>query len=313
MKTHLLALLSLFCIGTALAQTPRDERIARAVERMDDGDYDEAARLLESVLAADPKNFLANYETGYLLYMQERYEEAVEVLRRIKRKDYPPLYQLLGNAYDMAGDRKRAVKTYEKGLRENPDAGRLYLELGNIAYAERQYDRALACYRRGATVDPAHPSNYRSLALLYAISTEPVWTLVWGELFMNLERGSGRTSAMSETLAQTYRDNIRIEGDTAVRMTFSRNGRVAREGLRLYFIGFFFAGINIVMTAYLSAVELPKQGTSLSLLRGAILLVPLVLILPQFLEMTGVWLSFPLCELLTAGMLALLLRRSRTA
>lgn len=57
---------------------------------MDDGDYDEAARLLESVLAADPKNFLANYETGYLLYMQERYEEAVEVLRRIKRKDYPP-------------------------------------------------------------------------------------------------------------------------------------------------------------------------------------------------------------------------------
>ena len=197
MKTHLLALLSLFCIGTALAQTPRDERIARAVERMDDGDYDEAARLLESVLAADPKNFLANYETGYLLYMQERYEEAVEVLRRIKRKDYPPLYQLLGNAYDMAGDRKRAVKTYEKGLRENPDAGRLYLELGNIAYAERQYDRALACYRRGATVDPAHPSNYRSLALLYAISTEPVWTLVWGELFMNLERGSGRTSAMS--------------------------------------------------------------------------------------------------------------------
>lgn len=201
MKTHLLALLSLFCIGTASAQTPRDERIARAVERMDDGDYDEAARLLESVLAADPKNFLANYETGYLLYMQERYEEAVEVLRRIKRKDYPPLYQLLGNAYDMAGDRKRAVKTYEKGLRENPDAGRLYLELGNIAYAERQYDRALACYRRGATVDPAHPSNYRSLALLYAISTEPVWTLVWGELFMNLERGSGRTSAMSETLA----------------------------------------------------------------------------------------------------------------
>ena len=88
---------------------------------------------------------------------------------------------------------------------------------------------------------------------------------------------------------------------------------LAREGLRLYFVGFFFAGINIVMTAYLSAVELPKQGMFLSLLRGAILLVPLVLILPQFLEMTGIWFSFPLCELLTAGMLTLLLRRSRTA
>ena len=82
MKTHLLALLSLFCIGTALAQTPRDERIARAVERMDDGDYDEAARLLESVLAADPKNFLANYETGYLLYMQAVSYTHLDVYKR---------------------------------------------------------------------------------------------------------------------------------------------------------------------------------------------------------------------------------------
>lgn len=260
MKTLLLALLSLFCIGTASAQTPCDERIARAVERMDGGDFDEAARLLESVLAADPKNFLANYEMGYLLYMQERYEEAVEVLRRIKRKDYPPLYQLLGNAYDMAGDRKRAVKTYEKGLRENPDAGRLYLELGNIACAERQYDRAFDCYRRGATVDPAHPSNYRSLALLYAISSEPVWTLVWGELFMNLERGSERTSAMSGTLAQAYRDNIRIEGDTAVRMTFSRNGRVAREGLRLR-IPFGTAVFEVAAGAALTADGIPDSLT----------------------------------------------------
>ena len=167
---------------------------------------------------------------------------------------------MLGNAYDMAGDRKRAVKTYEKGLRENPDAGRLYLELGNIAYAERQYDRALACYRRGATVDPAHPSNYRSLALLYAISTEPVWTLVWGELFMNLERGSGRTSAMSETLARTYRDNIRIEGDTAVRMTFSRNGRVAREGLRLR-IPFGTAVFEVAARAALTADGIPDSLT----------------------------------------------------
>lgn len=112
----------------------------------------------------------------------------------------------------------------------------------------------------GATVDPAHPSNYRSLALLYAISTEPVWTLVWGELFMNLERGSGRTSAMSETLARTYRDNIRIEGDTAVRMTFSRNGRVAREGLRLR-IPFGTAVFEVAARAALTADGIPDSLT----------------------------------------------------
>lgn len=259
MKKLLFALL-LLCTLTASAQTSHDDRIDLAIERMDDGDFGEAARLLEAVLADDPKNFRANYEMGYLLYQQERYAEAVEVLRRIKRKDYPPLYQLLGNAYDMAGDRKRAVKTYEKGLQENPAAGRLYLELGNIAYAERQYDRAFACYRRGATVDPAHASNYRSLALLYAISSEPVWALVWGELFMNLERGSGRTAAMSETLAQTYRDNIRIEGDTAIHVAFSRNDRIAQEGLRLR-IPFGTAVFEVAVREALTADGIPDSLT----------------------------------------------------
>ena len=88
MKTHLLALLSLFCIGTALAQTPRDERIARAVERMDDGDYDEAARLLESVLAADPKNFLANYETACRSFIGHFYQEFGEYHPEFHFSDY---------------------------------------------------------------------------------------------------------------------------------------------------------------------------------------------------------------------------------
>ncbi len=267
MKALLLSLLLSLCIWTAApAQTSRDERIDRAIERMDNGDFDEAAQLLKAVLADDPKNFDARYETGYLFYIQERYAEAIDVLRRIKRKDYPQLFQILGNAYDMAGDRKQAVKTYKKGLRTNPDAGRLYLELGNIAYAEKQYGQAFAYYRTGATVDPAHPSNYRSQALLYAMSSEPVWALVWGELFMNLERGSRRTSAMSKTLAKVYRDNIVIEGDTAVRVTFSKNNRVAREDMRLR-IPFGTAVFEVGAGAALTANGIPDSVT-LAVLSG---------------------------------------------
>ena len=193
--------------------------------------------------------------------MQERYEEAVEVLRRIKRKDYPPLYQLLGNAYDMAGDRKRAVKTSEKGAAREPRRRTALPRTGQYRLRRttvRPRPRLLPPRRHGRSRPPVRTT--RSLALLYAISTEPVWTLVWGELFMNLERGSGRTSAMSETLARTYRDNIRIEGDTAVRMTFSRNGRVAREGLRLR-IPFGTAVFEVAARAALTADGIPDSLT----------------------------------------------------
>ena len=261
MKALSLSILVSLCIWTAApAQTPRDGRIDRAIEQMDNGRFDEAARLLNAVLTDDPKNFYAQYEMGYMLYLQERYTDAIDVLKRIKRKDNPQLFQVLGNAYDMAGDREQAIKTYKKGLRTNPNAGRLYLELGNIAIAEKQYDQASAYYRTGTEVDPTYPSNYRSLSLLYAMSSEPVWALVWGELFMNRERGSKRTVAMSEKLAQLYRDNIIIEGDSAVRITFSRNNRIAMEGMRLR-IPFGTAVFETGICAALTTDGIPAETT----------------------------------------------------
>ena len=74
--------------------------------------------------------------------------------------------------------------------------------------------------------------------------------------------------------------------------------KLAFTGLRLYFIGFFFAGINIVSTAWFSAVEQAKKGFFLSLFRGAIGIIAVVTILSALLQMPGIWLAFPITELL---------------
>ncbi|WP_426349037.1 MATE family efflux transporter [Alloiococcus sp. CFN-8] len=72
---------------------------------------------------------------------------------------------------------------------------------------------------------------------------------------------------------------------------------IAITGLRIYFIGFFFAGINIIMSIYLSATERAKDAFIVSMARGLVIIVPLVLILSSILKMTGVWLSFVFTEL----------------
>lgn len=73
---------------------------------------------------------------------------------------------------------------------------------------------------------------------------------------------------------------------------------LAFTGLRLYFIGFFFAGINIVSTAWFSAVEQAKKAFILSFFRGAIGIIAVVILLSSALQMTGIWLAFPTTELL---------------
>ena len=76
---------------------------------------------------------------------------------------------------------------------------------------------------------------------------------------------------------------------------------IARTGMRIYFVGFFFAGPNLVLAAYFSAVDRPGQGFGVAMIRGLIALIPLALVLAAALGMTGVWLAYVLAELCGLG------------
>ena len=67
----------------------------------------------------------------------------------------------------------------------------------------------------------------------------------------------------------------------------------ANTGVKLYFIGVLFAGLNIVGSSFFSAVEKAKEAAVISVLRGFVLVVLFVLILPKTLGVNGVWLSYP--------------------
>jgi len=72
--------------------------------------------------------------------------------------------------------------------------------------------------------------------------------------------------------------------------------QIAKRGLNIYFMGFFFAGINICMAMYLTATEQARNAFIISILRGCLIIVPMVLLLSSWWKMTGVWLSFVFTE-----------------
>jgi putative MATE family efflux protein len=87
--------------------------------------------------------------------------------------------------------------------------------------------------------------------------------------------------------------------------------RIADKGLKIYFVGFFFAGINIVAAIVLSATEKARDAFSISMARGIVLMVPLVIVLSRFGGMTGVWSAFVFTEFLVAIRSGYLIRAGR--
>ena len=85
------------------------------------------------------------------------------------------------------------------------------------------------------------------------------------------------------------------------------------EGVRLYFIGFLCSGFNIVGTGYLSATEKAAWAFAASILRGFVAITLCALLLSHLFGMAGVWLAFPVSELLTAIVIGIAIVQSRKA
>ena len=87
----------------------------------------------------------------------------------------------------------------------------------------------------------------------------------------------------------------------------------AHTGMRVYFVGYFFAGFNIVAAGYLGAVNRPAEASATSLCRGMAAIVVCSLVLSALFGMNGVWAAFPASEALTALLtVVLLLKKKKT-
>lgn len=76
---------------------------------------------------------------------------------------------------------------------------------------------------------------------------------------------------------------------------------LAETGMRLYFIGYLFAGFNIIGSGYLGATANALWALITSLARGVVFIILCAVIMAAVFGMQGIWLAFTVSELLTAG------------
>lgn len=199
-----------------------------AVNLMDNGEIEKSIKLLEEAKKLDPENIDYPYEIAYAQYLKKDYKAAIKILEPLtKHKDVNEIiYQLLGNSYSMDSQSKKAINTYENGIKKFPNSGKLYLERGNMEMLAKEYGKALEFYEKGIEVNPKFPSNYFWVTKIYCSSTEEVWGMIYGEIFMNLERNSKRTAEISKLLFDTYKSEIKFSSDTSFSVSFSKNASI---------------------------------------------------------------------------------------
>lgn len=236
MRTKIFIITMLFLSHISFAQTNEEiaiEKTKEAIQLMDNGGIGDALLLLEEAQKLDPKNIHIPYEMALANYMKENYATSIKILKNLKKhKDVNPrIFQLLGNSYSMSGERKSAIKAYEEGLKKYPNSGILYLERGNMERFVGNCNDALQYYETGIKVDPAFSSNYYWTSKLYCNSTEEVWGMIYGEIFMNLERNSNRTVEISKLIFDTYKSEIQFSEENKASVSFSKNAIISLEQL----------------------------------------------------------------------------------
>mgnify|MGYP001279544851 FL=1 len=233
-KKILLALIALtFVFAPATAERIKHEdKIIEAITLMDEGKYVPSIRILRDVLATDSTNYHARYELGYAYYLAGNYRQSAAMYEPLV--DYPEAndqtFSMLGNALDMAGDRKRALDVYYDGIKRFPKSGKLHVELGTMALIDGDSKTAMACYLRAVKVAPDYTPGFYRTAMLLFNSDRPELALCYGEMFLAKEsENKSRIEAVSKGIVDTYRSIARVDGDTltthfpATNITLSTN------------------------------------------------------------------------------------------
>ena len=205
MKKFLFVIGLLFIGYTCIAQEA-DSLHKIAKKFMRSGDYPNAIIVLNNALKKNPDNLEIQKDLAFTFYLQRNYSSSIELGRTlIERKDADEqCYQILGMAYKAIDEKKDADKMYRQGIKKFPGSGELYNEYGEMLAFNKDAD-AIQFWERGIEVDPNYSANYYNASKYYYFSTDKIWGLLYGEIFINLESYSRRTPEIKALLVEGYK------------------------------------------------------------------------------------------------------------
>lgn len=206
----------LLTIATATISSAQDVKAMHenAKTFMRSGDFDNAILILNRALQQDSKNLEMQKDLVMSYYLKRDYAKALDGAKSLVDRDDADVvvFQIAGNVYKALEQAKDAEKVYKKGLKKFPKSGPLLSEYGELLWATNDYS-AIKQWEEGIKADPAYSGNYYNAAMFYFFTKDKVWSLIYGEIFINMESLSERGAAMKTLLLQGYKEKLFTDAD----------------------------------------------------------------------------------------------------
>jgi tetratricopeptide (TPR) repeat protein len=212
---QLLVALTLLVSATAFAQKQNPHDIAYNYMRT--GDQDNAIIVLNKALEKEPDNQQLQQDLAMAYFLKKDYVKAKEVAEKLIDRDDAEVvsYQIAGNVYKATADAKDGEKMYKKALKKYPNSGPLYNEYGELMALKGSSATAIKLWEKGIELDPSYPANYFNAASYYYNTNDKVWTIIYGEIFANMEYLTERGSEMRKLLLAAYKEKLFSENDNS--------------------------------------------------------------------------------------------------
>jgi Tfp pilus assembly protein PilF len=199
----------------ALAQPDDPKKLHETAKSfMRSGDFDNAIIVLIRALQQDKNNLDMQKDLVMSYYLKRDYTRALEGAKALLDRDDADVvvFQLAGNIYKALEEAKECDKLYKRALKKFPKSGPLLSEYGELLWAIKDFE-AINYWEEGIRVDPAYSGNYYNAANYYFYTKDKVWSLVYGEIFINMESLGERGAAMKQQLLQGYKEKLFADAD----------------------------------------------------------------------------------------------------
>jgi len=212
-------IISFFCISIIAISSfgqPDDPKTLHETAKnfMRSGDFDNAIIVLTRALQKDSRNLEMQKDLVTSYYLKRDYVKALDGVKELINRDDADVitFQIAGNVYKALEQVKDCEKIYKLGLKKFPKSGPLYSEYGELLWAAKDF-AAINQWEKGIETDPAYSGNYYNAALFYFFTKDKVWSLLYGEIFVNMESLSERGAAMKQLLLQGYKEKLFADSD----------------------------------------------------------------------------------------------------
>ncbi|ULQ51279.1 tetratricopeptide repeat protein [Flavihumibacter fluvii] len=207
MKKALLYLLTILVSTSIFAQEDVKSLQLKARNFMQQGDYPNATLVLNKAIQQAPENLDLQNDLLFNYYLAQDYSRAMELGKKLTSQPNADIrsYQLLGLTYRNIEEVKECERLYKTGIKAYPNSGVLYNEYGEYLWSRKKLEEAIDWWEKGIAADPNYSGNYYNAAKYYYLTTDKVWSLVYGEIFVNLESYSRRTPEIKQLLLDGYK------------------------------------------------------------------------------------------------------------